>query len=174
MLTIAKTNLATGEIVDKDIQFRNTLLEALHPDIKLSIGNISPFLNKIAKAESTAAKSIVPLKKQAIAALNKGLGKYQLSGASGARKHGDFFFSQELNPFATYFPSAMGQINYGSILMTECLKIYAIPQLTILIVEDKEHRTDDCHGKISHELLNQLRQSEDFAIPAIPNSKSSK
>ena len=178
MLTIAKTNLATGEIVDKDIQFRNTLLEALHPDIKLSIGNISPFLNKIAKAESTAktsksasqrstaAKSISPLKKQAIAALNKGLGKYQLSGASGARKHGDFFFSQELNPFATYFPSAMGQINYGSILMTECLKIYAIPQLTILIVQDKEHRTDDCHGKISHELLNQLRQSEDFAIPA--------
>jgi hypothetical protein len=72
----------------------------------------------------------------------------------------------ELNPFATYFPSAMGQINYGSILMTECLKIYAIPQLTILIVQDKEHRTDDCHGKISHELLNQLRQSEDFAIPA--------
>ena len=45
-----------------------------------------------------AAKSIVPLKQQAIAALNKGLGKYQLSGASGARKHGDFFFSQELNP----------------------------------------------------------------------------
>jgi hypothetical protein len=57
MLTIAKTNLATGEIVDKDIQFRNTLLEALHPDIKLSIGNISPFLNKIAKAESTAKTS---------------------------------------------------------------------------------------------------------------------
>ncbi|MBD2179350.1 hypothetical protein H6F42_20710 [Pseudanabaena sp. FACHB-1998] len=60
----------------------------------------------------------------------------------------------------------MGQINYGSILMTECLKIYPIPQLTILIVQDKEHLTDDCHGKISHELLNQLRQSEDFAIPA--------
>ena len=35
-----------------------------------------------------------------------------------------------------------------------------------MIVQDKEHRTDDCHGKISHELLNQLRQSEDFAIPA--------
>ena len=67
---------------------------------------------------STAAKSIAPLKKQAIAALSKGLGKYQLAGASGARKHGDFFFSQGLNPFATYFPSAMGQINYGSIQLT--------------------------------------------------------
>ena len=98
MLTIAKTNLASGEIVDNEIQFRDTLLEALHPDIKLSIGNISTYLQKIAKAESvakssksaskrsTAAKSIVPLKKQAIAALTKGLGKYQLAGASGARK----------------------------------------------------------------------------------------
>ncbi len=161
MLTIAKTNLATGEIVDNEIQFRDTLLESLHPDIKLSIGNISSYLQKIAKAEtiaktsksaskrSTAAKSIPPLKKQAIAALTKGLDKYQLAGASGARKHGDFFFSQGLNPFATYFPSAMGQINYGSILMTECLKIYSIERVTILIVQDKEHRTDDCHGKIS-------------------------
>ena len=52
MLTIAKTNLATGEIVDNEIQFRDTLLEALHPDIKLSIGNISTYLQKIAKAES--------------------------------------------------------------------------------------------------------------------------
>jgi hypothetical protein len=69
---------------------------------------------------SPPPKILSPLKQhQAIAALNKGLGKYQLSGASRARKHGDFFFSQELNPFATYFPSAMGQINYVSILMTE-------------------------------------------------------
>jgi hypothetical protein len=178
MLTIAKTNLATGDIVDNEIQFRDTLLEALHPDINLSIGNISSYLQKIAKAESiaktsksaskrtTAIKSITPLKKQAIAALTKGLDKYQLAGASGARKHGDFFFSQGLNPFATYFPSAMGQINYGSILMTECLKIYSIERVNILIVQDKEHRTDDCHGKISHEFLNQLRQSQDFVIPA--------
>ena len=54
MLTIAKTNLATGESIDNEIQFRDTLLEALHPDIKLSIGNISTYLQKISKAESIA------------------------------------------------------------------------------------------------------------------------
>jgi hypothetical protein len=178
MLEIIKTNLATGEIVDNSIQFRNTLLEALHPDIDLCIGNISTFLKKIAQAESiakssksstkrtAAARSIPQLKRQAIASLNKGIGKYQLAGASGARKHGDFFFSHELDPFATYFPSAMGQINYGSILMTECQQIYALEQATILIVKDKENNTDDCHGKIGRELLNRLRQSDDFLIPA--------
>ena len=177
MLEIVKTNLATGEIVDNSIQFRNTLLEALHPDIELCIGNISTFLKKIAQAESiakssksstkrtAAARSIPQLKRKAIAALNKGLGKYQLAGASGARKHGDFF-SNEFDPFATYFPSTMGQINYGSILMTECQQIYDLERVTILIVKDQENNTDDCHGKIGRELLNRLRQSDDFLIPA--------
>jgi hypothetical protein len=66
------------------VQNWDTLLEALHPDINLSIGNISSYLQKIDKAES-----IAPLKKQAIAALTKGIDKYQLAGASGARKYGD-------------------------------------------------------------------------------------
>jgi hypothetical protein len=55
MLTIAKINLATGEIVDNEIQFRDTLLEALHPDINLSIGNISTYLQKIANPPASAA-----------------------------------------------------------------------------------------------------------------------
>jgi hypothetical protein len=178
MLEIVKINLATGEIVDNNIQFRSTLLEALHPAIDLQIGNISSFLQAIAKAEKTikfaksasqkgsAARSIPRLKQDAIAALNKGLGNYALAGATGSRKHGDFFFSQGLNPFATYFPNGMGQINYGSILLTECQMFYSIEAINILIVRDKENQTDDCHGKIAHKLLNRLRQSGDFIIPA--------
>ena len=169
MLEICKLNLDTGEIVDNGIQFANTLLEALHPDIKLMIGSISTFMKKIAKAErktKLSTKDIGQLKSQAIAALNKGIGRYQLAGASGARKHGDFFFSRETNPFSVYFPSAMGQINYGSILMTECLRMYQIEEVNILVVKDREHHTDDCHGKIGNELLNRLRQSDDFIFPA--------
>jgi hypothetical protein len=50
--------------------------------------------------------------------------------------------------------------------MTECQKIYDLERVTMLIVQDKENNTDDCHGKIGRELLDRLRQSEDFLIPA--------
>jgi hypothetical protein len=74
---------------------------------------------------------------------------YSLDFATGAKKHGDFIMSKKpIGPL--FWATAEEAVAYGSNLLTSCWAFSpeAMP-LTVLVVEDGEMGTGDCHGKAS-------------------------
>jgi hypothetical protein len=114
------------------VTFRNTPLQKLYPDVEFAIG--------------TAKEPNLKLAAQLIDA---GFDGFKAVGASGSRKHGNVLFARNCDDaFTRYFGSNMNAINYGSNLVTEC-KIVETISVEILVVEDGEYGTGDCHAKCS-------------------------
>ena len=118
-----------------EVTYRNTLLGVLYPDGNFAVGDCYAML---------AAK--IPHDKIA-AVLDAGFEDYKIIGASGSRKHGRVLYSNtHSDAFSKYFGSNANCINYGSNLTTECKKIQKI-KINLLVVNDGEYGTGDCHGK---------------------------
>lgn len=120
------------------VTYRNTLLGALYPDGVFAVGDCYAML---------AAK--IPHSKIA-AVLDAGFEDYKIIGASGSRKHGRVLYSStHSDAFSKYFGSNANCINYGSNLTTECKKIQKV-KVNLLVVNDGEWNTGDCHGKCNN------------------------
>lgn len=117
------------------VVYRNTLLDMLYPNGKFAIGDCYALL-----------KAGIPHDKIA-EILDSGFEGYVLVGASGSRKYGRVIYSNtHKNAFSRFFGSNANCINYGSNLTTECKKIERV-KVNLLVVQDGEWKTGDCHGK---------------------------
>jgi hypothetical protein len=123
------------------VTLRNTPLQKLYPDVEFAIGTVQDLVT---------AKD--PDLKLAAKLLDAGFDGYKLVGASGSRKDGNAIFARHVpgcdDAFTRFFGSNMNAVNYGSNLMTEC-KVVTEISASILVVEDGEYATGDCHAKCS-------------------------
>ncbi|MGB6301137.1 MAG: hypothetical protein WBF90_33855 [Rivularia sp. (in: cyanobacteria)] len=139
----------TGEIV----QLRNCLLEHLSDEIEYAIGDVSGLRSKKEQDNNRIAQVI-----------DAGFEGYTACGASGSRKNGRLFFSkQSATSFKEYFHSNMNAVNYGSNLTTQCKKVFT-QQVSLLVVEDQEWATGDCHGKVSAKLAHSICDANNLAM----------
>lgn len=138
-----KNNVWSSATEIQPVVYRDTLLGTMYPDLDIAIGDVSGFV----KSED---KDFEPDLEGAIAALDKGFEGYKIVGASGSRKKGCALFvrGNHQDCFSRFFGNPSNCINYGSNLVTECSKILEM-KVTVLVVEDGEYGTGDCHGKCS-------------------------
>ena len=107
LLTLNKFDLKEGAFVDR-VPLRNTLLEILHPDVTTAIIHVDP--DEVQENRPTVET-----------ALGQELYGLRLDFASGARKHGDFFFTDAQPRLAErYWSTPEEAMAYGSLLVTEC------------------------------------------------------
>ncbi len=130
-------DLFANEYSTLQIEYRNTLLGYLFPLTEFAVGDVSGFIRD-EDLEGAAA------------ALDKGFDGYQLIGASGSRKHGSCLFARGGNHYMKQFfnHSNSHSVNYGSNLTTECRHMFELA-MKVLIVNDCDFSTGDCHGKCS-------------------------
>lgn len=152
MLTLKKFDLKSQSWLDGVVEYKNTLLERMFPDLDIAIGDASEFLEKECLDLDGA-----------IAAIDAGMTGYEIAGASGARKSGKVLFVRgaDRDCFSRFFGSNSNCINYGSNLVTECRATFELG-VTILVVQDGEYDTGDCHAKCSR----------DFAMGVVGNVQS--
>ena len=148
MLNLPKYNLSTRQWLDLRVPLRHTLLEALFPDVHFAIIHADP-------GQYDAMTE----------ALSQPIEGLRLDFASGGRKHGDFFLS-DADPLisARFWDSAEKAIAYGGTLVTDCRATYRLPDLCVLVVEDGEYGTGDCHAKAGPQLWALLDGDEQHAI----------
>lgn len=118
-----------------NVVYRNTLLGTLYKNSNFAIGDCYALL-----------KAGIPHEKIADI-LDTGFDNYTLVGASGSRKYARVIYSSShKDAFSRFFGSNANCINYGGNLTTECKKIERI-KVNLLVVQDGEWGTGDCHGK---------------------------
>lgn len=128
--------------------YRNTLLGHLFPDVKFAIGDCLSLLMEDDVDEDAIASL-----------LDAGWDDYRIVGASGSRKHGRVIYALGGGDYFTrFFGSNANAVNYGSNLTTECKSIVDL-QVKLLVVEDGEYGTSDCHGKMSAAFAHTLADS---------------
>jgi hypothetical protein len=129
----------------------HTLFAAMFPHVKAAIIHADP--------------DVEP--ETLVAGLPQG---YALDFATGSKKHGDFVMTTE--PVAEKFwRTAEEAVAYGSTLLTPC---YGVPpvrlKLEVLVVQDGEYETGDCHAKASTglwgELKGDVRRAAQFRLGA--------
>ncbi len=165
-IDLAIKDLYTKEWLPGKIRYQNTLLGYLFPDTRFVIGKANLCLEL--EGEKHAAKVI-----------DKGWddeeGKWRIVGASGSRKKSYSIFSNSnYDCFEKFFGSNSNCINYGSNLVTECIKIVDIV-CTLIVVPDGQFGTGDCHGKATQAIFEQLKLESDRAIQfrAVKHDKDS-
>jgi hypothetical protein len=153
ILTLNVYDCKNEKWTDKQITMRNILVKELHPKARMAIGAIS--------------------KKEKNPDILKDFEGLSLDFSSGMRTHGYFLFTDS-NIGSKYFgqSNAMGRINYGSLLMTECRVLYRM-NISIAILEETPGNASDVerskwvkeavrvglgdsHGKISSQLAQKL------------------
>ena len=128
------------------VTLRNTPLQKLYPDVEFAVGTVQDLVT---------AKE--PDLKLAAQLLDAGFDGYKLVGASGSRKDGNAVFARGCDDaFTRFFGSNMNAINYGSNLLTECKVVQEI-SVSILVVEDGEFGTGDCHAKCSDRIAEYFK-----------------
>jgi hypothetical protein len=148
MLNLPKLDLASRQWLDLTVPLRNTLLEALFPGVRFAIVHADPGQYD-----------------QMVAALSQPIEGLRLDFASGGRKHGDFFLSDADPLVASHFwDTAEKAIAYGGTLVTDCLSVHVVPDLKVLVVEDGDHATGDCHAKAGPQLWALLDGDEQRAL----------
>ncbi len=152
MLNLRKYDLAAGEWSQETIPFRHSILEALFPHREFAIVHADP-------NPDTHAETITALSGNIADA-------WRVDFASGSRKDGDFFMSQshEQRAASYFWRTAEEAVAYGSMLVTDCLSVDHIPDLCVLVVEDGEYGTGDCHAKASPQLYALLDGNEQHAV----------
>lgn len=135
-----------------DVEYRNTLLGHLYPDTKFMIGDASDYLADF-NADEVAH------------VLDQGWADYRIVGASGSRKSGRCIYAPKGGDYFTrwFGGSNAHAINYGSNLTTECRTIERI-KVKVLVVNDGEWNTGDCHAKCSAKFAHRFAGGLDRAI----------
>ena len=133
------------------VVYRNNPLSYIFPDMPLAIGDVLGHLIDEVPIEEVAK------------ILDKGWvdeegRQWQLIGAGSHRKRGRALYTCDrsyTDAFTRFFGSNANAINYGSNLTTECQKLITLG-VSILIVDDGEYGTGDCHAKASSRLFKSL------------------
>ena len=151
LLVLNKFDLKEGAFVDR-VPLRNTLLEILHPYVTTAIVHVDP--DEVQENRPTVE-----------AALGRELYGLRLDFASGARKQGDFFFTDAQPRLAErYWSTPEEAMAYGSLLVTECDYEPQIIDMPILVVGEGHLGTGDCAGFIHPDLLARFGIPDDVAI----------
>jgi hypothetical protein len=158
MLNLPKYDLSSRQWLDLHVPLRNTLLEALFPDVRFAIVHANPGqYDEMVTALSSPIEGPSP-------ELAEGL---RLDFASGGRKHGDFFLSHRWDGprvASRFWSTAEEAMAYGGALVTDCLDTYSVPDLCVLVVEDGDYGTGDCHAKAGPQLWALLEGDERQAL----------
>ncbi len=163
MLNLRKYDLTSRKWEQETIPFRYTLLEALFPHRDFAIVHVDDERSLI-----DALENLDPITREdTITALSGNIADgWRVDFASGSRKNGDFFMSQshEQRAASHFWQTAEEAIAYGSMLVTDCRSMNHIHDLCVLVVEDGEYDTGDCHAKASPQLYALLDGDERLAV----------
>jgi len=131
ILYLPKCHLLDGP-ADYQVPFRNSVLQSLYPDIEAAVLQVSM---DIADRDDMEAQ------------LAQGHDGLQLDFATGAKKQGEFIATdhQVAHRFWTTPEQTMA---YGGNLLTYCTEPPKHLALRVLVVEDGEYGTGDCHAKL--------------------------
>jgi hypothetical protein len=159
---IDSQGVVTQQLTDlpQDETLTNTLLEALYPGIKVAIANVpTGFLDGF--EESAVANALVKINSHKV--------EYRLIGASGSAKDGKFYLvdadhAQAIAERFQFWPEAA--IVYFGILVSPCRVMLDEPDLTVMVVEDRQLGTNDCRGWIRRSSFNKLKQNHDEQLLA--------
>jgi hypothetical protein len=162
-ITLPVYDFKKDDWLDSEIILRRTLLGAMHPGVKLVVGQV-PTPSQLGNKKELIQNYITKIKS---GIKMEGLGTYKLVFASGSRTHGHGFFgNRDENVAEIYFgkDNTMGFVNYGSILVTELRKIIHSSTLKILIVDDEDPEMraaglGDSHGKCKAEVLRIMSEN---------------
>lgn len=135
-------------------QLHNTLLEALHPGIKVASVSVTPEpLNHVerAKVESSLSRFSVDGT------------EYKLVGASGSAKNGKYYavdsrYERKLAARFSDWPQAA--VTYFGILVSPCQVRMQIPNGRVTVVPDHQLGTNDCRGWLRKSLFDKLGLAE--------------
>lgn len=123
--------------------YRNSMMGCLNPEISAAIG-------------------AVPVENAKPEMLEKFEG-VELDLASGSRTHGHFVFT-DAKFGEEYLGTNMARINYGSLAMSECKRVFFIKNCKLLIISEERDAkygneafgVGDAHGKFHPELISML------------------
>lgn len=131
ILSIPKYDLSSAGWTGYKVPFRNTLLQALYPNIRTAILKASTDPND---RDRMIEALIAP----------DGL---CIDFATGAKKRGEFIATNEAVSHR-FWETPEQAVAYGSNLLTDCCEEPITTPLHILVVQDGEHETGDCHAKM--------------------------
>lgn len=84
--------------------------------------------------------------------------KGHLDGATGNRKSGILLASTSPKGVIERYFDGGKRVTHGSILFSECRKMFSITSLNYVVLTDNDRGMGDCHGMISQSLYDQLRK----------------
>ncbi len=163
-LEIDRTGSLTKKTMrlDRDSQLTNSLLQALHPGIRVATIDVP------AEPLDPCEQAIV---EQALTRIEVEGIRYSLVGASGSAKNGKFYavessFEKKLGERFRFSPQAA--MTYFGILVSACKVLLEVPDCRVMVVDDREFGTNDCRGWISESLFRKrlsLRPANKSASP---------
>jgi len=118
--------------VEYQVPFRNSVLQSLYPDIEAAVFQVS---TDIADRDDMEAR------------LGQEINGLQLDLATGARKHGEFIATNH-QVAHRFWKTPEQTMAYGGNLLTYCTEPPRHLGLRVLVVEDGEYGTGDCHAKL--------------------------
>ena len=136
--------------VSPEAQLENTLLDALHPGIKVASVSVTPEpLDQVERAKVESALSRFTVEGT----------DYRLIGASGSAKKGKYYAvdSRYERPLAARFSDwPQAAVTYFGILVSPCQVRMQIPHGRVTVVPDHELGTNDCRGWLRKSLFDKL------------------
>jgi len=131
VLRVPKHSLSDGAVLYK-VPFRNSLLQALYPNAQVAIVAASTDIGDRDDMEQRLAQGIDGL---------------HLDFATGAKKRGEFI-ATDIQVARRFWQTPEETLAYGSSLLTDCSEPPKRLGLRVLVVEDGEYGTGDCHAKL--------------------------
>ena len=131
VLLAPKHHLLDGPF-DYKVPFRNSILQSLYPDVRIEVLAVS---RDIADRDDMEAR------------LAQGRDGLQLDFATGAKKQGEFI-ATDRQVASRFWTTPEQMMAYGGNLLTYCTEPPKHLGLRVLVVEDGEYGTGDCHAKL--------------------------
>ena len=147
ILYAPKYDLLQESLLDYRVPFRNSLLQALYPDIQATVIKISTHADDRADMEARLAEEINGLR---------------LDFATGAKKRGEFITTNR-QVAHRFWATPEQTMAYGNNLLTYCIEPPKRLGLRVLVVEDGEYGTGDCHAKMCSSFAKVVLGSDDRA-----------
>ena len=131
VLLVSKHHLLDGPL-DYQVPFRNSLLQSLYPNVQAAVLKVSTDIADRSDMEAQLAQ---------------GLNGLKLDFATGAKKRGEFI-ATDRQVSHRFWQTPEQTMAYGGNLLTYCTEPPKQLGLRVLVVEDGEYSTGDCHAKL--------------------------
>lgn len=143
---IRKLNLKTA--ARDTVPYRNTVLEALYPNLKIGILQVDTDPAQSAVMEKLLAQDY------------KGC---QLDFATGSKKKGQFMVTDS-KVARRFWNSPEAAMAYGSSLMTNCIEEPQVIPMRVMVVEDGQWQTGDCHARLETRYAESMLDNQGRAL----------